>query len=341
MKIGIVGYRGSGKSTLFEWLTGEAADPALAHTCQTAMAPVVDPRMAALCEIYRPKKSTFAALEMADTPGVSRTHEDSAAKLAMIREAGCLVIVMAAYGGNDALTDLNHFEDDLLIADLDIVAGRVERLREVVRKPRPNREELQKDLQALEPLQAALEAGKHLRDLELTPDQKRLVRAFQLLSEKPRLVVFNVADDEPNPRRFCEQAPAGVETESCSVLLQRELARMEAAEREEFCREMGVTLCDRDQLLRRIMDVSGYHLFFTTSEKEVRAWMLRKGGTALEAAGLIHTDLARGFIRAEAMSCEDLVRLGSEREVKAHNRMRQEHKDYLVQDGEILFIRHS
>jgi ribosome-binding ATPase len=341
MKIGIVGYQGCGKSTLFEWLTGATADPALAHTTQSAMATVADPRVAPLCEIYHPKKITQASLELVDTPGLSRTHEGSAARLAMIREAGCLVVVVAAYGGNDARADLRNFDDDLLIADLDIVTKRIERVRDQARKPRPNRDELQKELHALEPLQVALDAGKHLRDLDLNPEQKKSIKAFQLFSDKPRIVVFNVADDEPEPQRFLELLGEGMEADVVSLSLQLELARMEPAQRADFCNEMGVAAQDRDELIRRIMGVSGQMLFFTAGEKEVRTWMIRKNGTAVEAAGSIHTDLAQGFIRAEIMTCSDLIRLGSERDVKAHNLMRQEHKEYEIQDGEILLIRHN
>lgn len=341
MKIGIVGYQGSGKSTLFEWLTGIPANPALAHTTQSAMATVVEPRVPPLCEIYRPKKITQAALELVDTPGLSRTHEGSAQKLAAIREAGCLMMVVAAFGGGDAAADLQRFDEDLLIADLDIVSGRVERLRDQVKKPRPNRDELQSELEALEPLLAHLESGNSLRALEMTPDQKRATRSFQLFSEKPRLVVMNVADDERDLARYEKLTQPGLTVSAVSLALQLELSRMAADERQEFCREMGVAVVDRDELVRRIMDASGQMLFFTAGDKEVRTWMIHKGGTAVEAAGNIHTDLAKGFIRAEVMQCEDLFRVGSEREIKAQGLMRQEHKDYVIQDGDILLIRHN
>ena len=126
MKIGIIGYQGSGKSSLFHWLTGESPDPVLVHKTQSAMAIVPEPRVHDLCQIYHPKKVTMATLEMVDTPGLSRSHEGSATRLAMIREAGCLVIVVSAFDGNDPAADLQSFEEDLLIADLDIVSGRVE-----------------------------------------------------------------------------------------------------------------------------------------------------------------------------------------------------------------------
>lgn len=341
MKIGIIGYQGSGKSSLFHWLTGVAPDPALAHTTQHAMATVPDDRVEPLCKIYHPKKITLASIDLVDTPGLSRTHEGSANKLAMIREAGCLVLVVGAFAGSDPWADLQNFEDDLLIADLDIVSGRVGRLRESVKKPKPNRAEEQAELAALESLLAALEAGQSLHSLEFTPEQIKATRSFKLFSEKPRLVFVNVADDEQHPERFLENAPAGLQVVAASVSLQLDLANMDEQERRDFCEEMGVTSYDRGSLLRKLMDASGQMLFFTAGEKEVRTWMIHQGGTAVEAAGNIHTDLARGFIRAETMTCDDLIRLGSERDLKAAGLMRQEPKDYVIQDGDILNIRFS
>ena len=341
MKIGIVGYQGSGRSTLFQWLTGVVPAPVHHHDTQHAMASILDPRVAALCEIYKPKKVTHAALEIVDTPGLNRTHEGSAIRLALIREADCLVIVVAAYGGADGLADLRNFEDDLLLADLDIVSGRIERLRDQANKPRPDREELHKELALLEPLQALMENGQALHAAALTPAQSRAIHSFQLFSEKPRLVIVNTADDETDLERFARQAPPGVTVVPVSLALQLELSRMAEAERRQFCEEMGVATFDREALIRQLMDVSGQMLFFTAGDKEVRTWIIRKGGTALEAAAGIHTDLAHGFIRAEVMTCNDLFRLGSEREIKAHHLLRKEHKDYVIQDGDIIFIQHN
>jgi ribosome-binding ATPase YchF (GTP1/OBG family) len=341
MKIGIVGYQGSGKSTLFHWLTGVAPDPSLAHTIQAAMSTVPEPRIDDLAKVYQPKKITRAALEIVDTPGLARSHEGSAQKLAMIREAGALVIVIAGFGASDAKADLGNFGDDLLIADLDIVHGRVERLKDQLKKPRPDREKEQAELTSLEPILAELEAGRPLHQFPMTPDQKKSIKSFQLFSDKPRLVIVNLADDDTHPERFQAAAPEGTELHAFSIQLQMDLAGMGPEERGEFCREMGVQPFDRDQLIRRIMDVSGQMLFFTAGEKEVRTWMIRQGGTALEAAAGVHTDLARGFIRAETMSHADLVRLGSEREVKAAGLMRQEPKDYVIRDGDIITIKHN
>ena len=341
MKIGIVGYRGSGKSTLFEWLTGMAPDPALAHTSQSAMASLPDRRVAPLCEIYQPKKITLASLELVDTPGLDRSHEGNAARLGLLREADCLLIVASSYDGGDPLVDLRNFDEDLLLADLEIVSGRVERLRETVKKPRPDRKEQQEELAALEPLLATLEAGRPLREIELTDPQIKATRAFRLLSRLPRIAVVNVADDDEDSGRFEGAGPEGVPLLAVPVGLELELSKMSDEDRAAFESEMGLVGFDRDSLLRKILAASGQMIYFTTGEKEVRTWILPVGGTALEAAGNIHTDLARGFIRAETMRSEDLIRLGSEREIKAQNLMRQEPKDYVVKDGDVLLIRFS
>ncbi len=279
---------------------------------------------------------------MVDTPGLSRSHEGSAARLGLIREAGCLVLVIAAYSGGDPLAELNSFDEDFLLADMQIVTGRVERVKETLRKPLPKAErELHEiELAALEPLLARLESGKPLLASEMTDDQLKATSSFRLLTQKPKLVVLNLADDD-SPERFAGKAPPGIELVAVPLGLEVELGRMSPEDRVEFEKEMGVGRSDRDSLIRKIMDVSGQMLYFTAGDKEVRTWMLRQGGTALEAADNIHSDLARGFIRAEVIQCDDLIRLGSEREIKAHNLLRQEPKDYVIRDGDILHIRFS
>lgn len=341
MKIGIVGYQGSGKSTLFEWLTGVGADPALSHTAQSAMAPAPDERVAQLCEIYHPKKITLASLELVDTPGLSRDHTGNAGRLGLIRDTQAMVLVVGAFTGADPLAELRSFDEDLLLTDLEIVSGRVERLEDSVKKPRPNRDEQLAELAALRPLLEQLEAGQALRGKELTDEQIKATRSFQLLSMKPWMVVVNLADDEENADRFLKDAPAGVTMVAIPVGLEVELSRMNQEERDAFREEMGLTGFDRDGLLRSVMDVSGQMLFFTAGEKEVRTWLLRKNGTAVEAADSIHSDMARGFIRAEIMKCADLIRLGSERELKAANLVKQEPRDYVMQDGDILNMKFS
>jgi GTP-binding protein YchF len=345
VKIGIVGYQASGKSTLFEWLTGVSADPSQTHVGQSAMAQVPDKRIDQLCEIYQPKKVTLASLELVDTPGLSRTHEGNAARFGLIREAGCLVVVVGAYDQSNPLADLKSFEEDLFLADLEIVAGRIERLRESVKKPRPTRAQDMAELEAIEPLASLLESGKSLAPSELSEEQAKAIRSYGLLTLKPRMAIFNVADDEPPAEpslpRAADSTIGFSHAIAMPVRLQEELSHIAAAERQEMIDEMGLVVADRGAVLSTILQVSGQQLFFTTSHKEVRSWMIHTGATALEAAASIHTDLARGFIRAEVMKCDDLVRLGSEREMKAHHLVRQEPRDYVVQDGDIVLIKFS
>ncbi len=343
MKTGLVGYKGSGKSTLFEWLTGVRPDPGHAHTGQTAMAPIADPRVEALAKIYHAKKTHLAALEIVDTPGLSRTHEGNAVRLATIREADCLVLVAAALGGSDPAADVRSFGEDLLLADMEIVSARIARVKESLKKPIPRqeREVLEHEEQTLKMVLAAMESGRPLRPEDMTDEQLKVTRAFRLTMEKPWMAIVNTADDEPHPERFAAAMPAGIAVVAMPVGLELELARMSPEDREEFQREMGVGGADRDDLIRKILDASGHTLFFTVNDRESRSWILRKGGTAVEAAAAVHTDLARGFIRAEVMKCEDLVRLGSEREVKAQHLMRAEPKDYVVREDDVIFVRFS
>ena len=339
MKIALVGYQSSGKTTLFEWLTGISPDASLSHQGQSAMAPVPDEHFKPLCDLYQPKKVVHAALEIVDTPGLSRTHEGNAARLAVLREAGCLVLVVAAFAGSDPADDLASFEEDLLLADMEIVSKRIERLQESVKKPRPTRDQELAELEALRPLLSALEEGTALRNVELSDEQLRVTSAFGLLTRKPKLVVINLADDDADAERFTAGIDKAERVFACRVGLETELARMSPEERADFQEEFGLTGSGNEDLLRRILDASGNILYFTASEKEIRSWILPAGSTALEAADTIHSDLARGFIRAETMRADDLIRLGSEREIKAQNLMRQEPKDYVVQPADILHIK--
>jgi ribosome-binding ATPase YchF (GTP1/OBG family) len=343
MKVGLVGYQGSGKSTLFEWLTSVAPDPALSHTSQSAMATIPEPRLQQLGEVYHAKKATPAALEIVDTPGLDRRHEGNAARLALIREAECLVLVVAALGSSDPAGDIKSFDEDLMLADMEILSGRIRRIEDTLRKPIPRteQEQLRQEEQTLNLVLSAMESGKPLREGDMTEDQLKATRAFRLLSEKPRMVVVNSADDEENPARFTALASDALPVMAIPAGLQLELSKMSPEDRREFEQEMDLQTVDRDHVLRKLLEASGRMCFFTCSQKEVRCWLLRRGGTALEAAGTVHSDLARGFIRAEVMTCTDLIRLGGEREVKAQHLVRQEPKDYVVQDDDVLFIRFS
>ncbi len=340
MKVGLVGYQGSGKTTLFQWLTGLAADPSLAHRGQTAVVPLPEPRLEKLAEIYHSQKITPAGLEIVDTPGLSRSHEGNPARLALIREADCLVLVLAAYDASDPWADYQSLEDDFLLADMEIVSGRIHRIEQSLTKPLPKteKEQLLHEQTVLQQVLSAMETGQPLQQTQMTDEQRRMTRAFRLLTEKPRFLLVNTSDDEPDPQRFVRSAPAPWPCWAVPLDLEWELSQMSEEDRREFEKEMGLQGTDKTHLLRAFVEASGQVVFFTANQREVRAWLLRKGGTALEAAAQIHSDLARGFIRADVIPADQLLQVGSQREAKAQHLVRSEHKDYPVQDGDLLYI---
>ncbi len=340
MKIGLVGYQGGGKSAVFELLTGIAPDIAKSHSGQVGVAVIPDIRFDKLVELCQPKKVTPAKIELFDTPGLSRDQQDAnAQRLGIIREAAALVHVIGAFAGCDPLADVAAFEDDLILADLQVVSNRVERLRKDATKPRPDREELQAELQALEPIEKVLSDGKSLRDFQFSELQQKLVKTFALLTRKQQLIVINTEDSNCDESTVGKLEEQGYRVVTAPFGLELEVQSLSEEDRAEFAQEMGLGEPCGERLLSAIFEVTEQITFYTCDEKEVHAWLLHRGSTALEAADSIHSDLARGFIRAEIMSVEDLLRLGSEREVKAAGLHHVEGKDYAVQDGDEIVVR--
>jgi ribosome-binding ATPase YchF (GTP1/OBG family) len=340
MKIGLVGYQGSGKGTVFELLTGIRPDVAKAHTGQLGVADVPDERFDRLVAHYKPKKVVPTRVELLDTPGLSREHHDqNAQRLAVIREATALAHVVGVFAGADPVATVRSFEEDLILADMQVVAGRVERLEKDATKPRPDREELQAELAALRPIKERLEEGRSIRDMEFDEAQQKAVRSFSLLSRKTQLIVLNTADSDFDPAIVAEVEQLGHRAIAAPFGLELEVAQLPAEDRAEFAAEMGLGEPSRERLLRMIFEVTEQITFYTSGEKEVHAWLLKRGSTVLEAAHTIHSDLARGFVRAEIWQADDLLRLGSERELKAAGLNHVVGKEYIVRDGDEVFIR--
>lgn len=339
MRAGLVGFAGSGKSTLFELLTGAKPDPGKVHSGQVGIAVLHDPRLDFLASLHHPKKITPATVELLDTPGLlPGTHGDNPQRLALIREGDALLVVLGTFAGGDPAADLAAFREELLFADLGVVTNRVERLEASVKKPRPDREAQMKELETCLRVRDALESGASIASLGLTDEEKKPMRSFGLLTDKPQVVILNAAQGTEIPDALRDLAPAAL---AIDAKLELELLQMDPDERAAFMADFGIETFGRDRIIRAAYDAVGIITFFTAGEPEVRGWNLERGATAVEAAGKIHTDLARGFIRAEVTAYDDLARAGSVKEAKAANAQRLEGKEYLVKDGDVIYFRSS
>jgi GTP-binding protein YchF len=339
MRAGLVGFSGGGKTTLFQLLTGAQPDPGKVHSGQIGVAMVEDPRLEYLTKMHSPKKTTPATVEILDTPGLMPgTHADNPQRLALIREGDALLIVLGAYSGGDAARDYRSFCEELFFADLQVITNRVERLEASVKKPRPDREALQRELETVMKVRDTLEGGGTIGSLGLSDEEKKPMRSFGLLTDKPQVVILNVSHGEVVDPALVAAAGGVL---SIDAKLELELREMTEADRAGFMSELGITELGRDRIIRAAYDAVGMITFFTAGEPEVRGWNLERGATAVEAAGKIHTDLSRGFIRAEVTAFEDLKRVGGMKEAKAQNLQRLEGRDYVVKDGDVVFFRSS
>jgi ribosome-binding ATPase YchF (GTP1/OBG family) len=341
MKVGIAGFSGSGKSTVFEWLTGARPDPAKAQFGQLGIAEVPDDRLTWLSAQFRPKKTTPAKLELLDTPGLLMAERrDNSRRLGILRDANGLVVVINGFGGNDLAQELRRFREELLFADLEVVTNRVSRLEDQLKKPRPakQKEADQQELALLQRLQAVFEQGQPATALGLKDDEEKAVRSFQLLTLKPELVLVNIGESrigQPLAAELLHLAPTSIQA---PAKLELELQELPDADRQVFMQDLGISGFSREGVLKTIYSAMGQDVFFTVGEDECRAWGIPRGASAVEAAGQIHTDLARGFVRAEVVAYTDFQRVGSMKEAKAHGVYRLEGKTYVVKDGDIMHV---
>lgn len=344
MKVGIVGFAGSGKSTVFHWLTGVKPDPSKSQTGQTGIARLADPRLDWLSAKFQPRKTTPATIEFLDTPGLLATERrDNPRRLGILRESGGLLVVLNGFNEPDLAGQLRRFREELMFADLEIVSNRMDRLRDQLRKPRPakQKEADEQELVLLERLAAAFEANQSPAALGLKDDEEKSIRSFQLLTLKPEQVLVHLGEDrlaQPLPAELLELAPHALQA---PAKLEMELHDLSAEDRQMFVTDLGLTGFVRDEVLGKIFAAMGQIVFFTVGADECRAWSMPAGCDAVVGAGQIHTDLARGFVRAEVVSYEDFQRVGSMKEAKTHGVYRLEGKTYVVHDGDIMHILHS
>jgi len=339
MKIGLVGFSGSGKSTVFRWLTGVAPDPSRVQQGQIGTAKLPDARVDKLSAMFKPKKTTYAEIAFLDTPGLDmRERRDNPRRLGILREANGLVVVLNGFSVGDLSDELKRFREEILFADLEILTNRLSKVQANLRKPKPakERDADQVEEAVLKRIIAALEAGQSPKDLGLKDEEEKLIRPFQMLTLKPELVFVNQRESHQTlPAELAALAPEAL---AAPVQLELELAELSPEDRTAFAADLGVSGSQRDEILRAIFTGMGQIVFLTVGEDECRAWPLPKGADAVEGAAAVHTDLAKRFVRAEVVSYDDFLRVGSMKEAKAQGVYRLEGKTYTVKDGDIMHI---
>jgi ribosome-binding ATPase YchF (GTP1/OBG family) len=345
MKVGLVGFAGSGKSTVFHWLTGVKPDPGKAMMGQSGNAKVPDPRLDWLSAKFNPKKTTPTDLDFLDTQGVSSTERrDNPRRLALFRVADGLLVVLNGFGEPDQAGQLRRFREELVFADLEIVSNRISKLQDQIKKPRPAKlkEQDEKELALLERINAALEQNVSPKTLGLSEEDEKAIRSFQLLTLKPEHVLVNISEDrigQPLPDDLLALAPNAI---PAPARFELELEELPPEEREVFVKDFlgdrAVDELTQEKALRTIFTSMGMQVFFTVGEDECRAWSIPKGADAVTGASKIHTDLADGFVRAEVVGYEDFQRAGSMKEAKQLGVYRLEGKTYIVKDGDIMHI---
>lgn len=344
MKIAIVGEPQAGKSSLFDLLTASPTSRRGKQDHEVVVG-VPDTRLAHLSRVYEPKKTTMATLEFADIGGdVRNAGADLATLLAHpdTRQCDALALVLGLHAGSTGDDEVSSFELQTAITDLDLVERRLERLRADRQR---GRKEGEAEMALMERLHEHLLTERPLRAMGLDPEERASLRGYQFLSLKPVLVVANVAEDDasaPAPVPLVEACRAA-HHELCVLAapIEAELAQMPEADRKEFMADLGLAEPALDRFLRAAYRSLGLISFLTAGPDECRAWTVETGSSAPVAAGKIHSDLQRGFIRAEVIAFDELLGLGDMKAAKAAGKVRLEGKDYIVQDGDILEIRFS
>ncbi|MCD4684621.1 MAG: redox-regulated ATPase YchF [Anaerolineae bacterium] len=358
MRLGIIGLPNSGKTTIFNALTGSdyPAEPFSSGQLEThtAVVNVPDARIIHLSDVYHPKKITFATVTYTDIGGLDKGIGEGGLSGPMRNELqqvdGFLHVVRAFENEEvphtedtvDPLRDLTTMDAEFLLLDLITIENRLERLAEERRRGKPEmKQAIASETALLERLRVHLEAEFPLRDMDLTYDEIKTLRGYGFLTLKPVLVIFNTGENNADPAADLYYDHCDSQVVTLEGRLEAEIAQLDDHDDVLlFLNEYGLNEPSRDRVLKLSYDLLGIQSFFTYGSDEVRAWPVRKGATAVDAAGTIHSDLARGFIRAEVVGYDDFITVGSDmNKVKAAGKMRLEGKEYITHDGDLMIIR--
>ena len=351
MQLGIIGLPMVGKTTIFELLTESRQKGGTANKANAAMARIPDERIDYLANLYKPKKTTYAQLEIVDIPGLAPGNVKAASVfLDAVRQADALLHVVRGFEDDqvpmvndkiDPIGDIELINYELLLADLDVIDKRVERINAGKRKAHT-----EKELHLLARLREAIENQQPISAVDLDEEEQMIMKSYQFLTSKPMLICLNLSEkdllsgnypDKEKVMEYCREHQIPMVELSASI--ERDIAELEEEERELFMQEAGITEPGLVKVTRIMYERLGLISFFTVGEDEVKAWTINKGTNARKAAGKIHSDIERGFIRAEVVEFEDLKKYGSMAAVKEHGLFRLEGKDYIVKDGDIIHFR--
>lgn len=358
MRLGIIGLPNSGKTTLFNALTGGEFETSAVSSgmieLNTSIVKVPDERLEKLEAMYSAKKKTYTTITYTDVGGLDKGIGDGDLDGPLRNELqqvnGFVHVVRAfksdvvphPYESIDPQRDLEALDSEFLLLDLVAVEKRLERIENELRiKGKRADESMLDEKPLMEKLKAHLEEDKPLRDMDFSEREIKMMGGFGFLSLKPVLIVINLGDDRTPDDDNINYSYSKANHVGLQAALEAELAQLDAEDAEMFMEEYGVTELSADRVIRLSYNLLGIQDFLTAGESEVRAWTIPSGASAFEAAGAIHGDIQKGFIRAEVIPYEDLITLGSEKEVKAAGKMRLESKEYIVQEGDILVFRHS
>ncbi|MFA7542900.1 MAG: DUF933 domain-containing protein [Candidatus Cloacimonadaceae bacterium] len=354
MKLALIGPPKSGKTTVFNALTGSEQHTdkySSASEANIGIVQVLDERITRLSEIYKPKKTIYANLEVQDFPGIFAREGENPESVIMsqIKNSDAFVLVLRSfadseldglYGDDEPLKMLAHFIDEMVLADLIIAEKRIEKI-ELGYKRGVKTPAIQIEEKALRNIIQALQEGISIRELQLSMEEEKATRGFQFFSAKPLLVLLNASEDELNEKEalLAEIRKQGFMAEVIAGKLEADISQLETEEALLFLADMGLVASFKDRLIALSYSLLGLQSFFTVGADEVRAWAIEKGTNAVSAAGKIHSDLARGFIRAECFNYDELLTHGSEKALREKGLFRLEGKEYPVKDGDILNIR--